>query len=119
VDFLRKREPGISLYNKHKSKTSISSISAFELLFGANISSKPDARLLEVRSLFQKHPILPFDSGSAGRASVVAADLKSRGALIEIRDLFNASICLSLGIPILTRNRSHYERVAGLELISS
>jgi len=119
VDFLRRREPGISIYNKHKSKTSISSVSAFELLFGASISSKPAARLLEVRSLFEKHPILPFDLSSSERAATVAADLKSKGNQIEIRDLFNASICLSRGIPILTRNKSHYERIDGLEVVSS
>jgi tRNA(fMet)-specific endonuclease VapC len=121
VDFLRRREPGFSIYNKHNShsKLAISSISAFELLFGANLSSKREQRVSEVQSLFELHSILPFDRGSATCASVVAADLRSRGKAIEIRDLFNAAICLSREIPILTRNRSHYERIAKLGLISS
>lgn len=120
VDFLRKREPGFSSYGKHRtrSKILISSVSAFELSYGANLSSNREKRISEVQSILQNHPVAPFDSASASSAAEIAADLRSKGESIEIRDLFNASICLSRQVPILTRNKSHYQRVEGLRLIS-
>jgi len=121
VDFLRRREPGFSIYNKHKSSsyTMISSVTAFELLFGGYLSTKRDERLSEVNSMLEQHVILSFDSSSANQAASIAADIQTSGKSIEIRDLFNAGICISADIPVLTRNKSHYERVKGLKLITS
>jgi tRNA(fMet)-specific endonuclease VapC len=81
--------------------------------------AKKEERILEIHSLFENHPMLLFKRDRAEHASVIAADLRSLGEQIEIRDLFNASIYLSRGLAILTRNKSHYDRVKGLEILSS
>lgn len=119
VDYLRKREPGFSIFNKRRFNAAISTVTVFELLFGANLSSRKEERILELRSLFEQHPILPFDEASAEHASEVGAELRVKGESIEIRDLFNASICLRQNLAILTRNKNHYARVPGLKVISS
>lgn len=119
VDYLRKREPGFSSYNKYRAKSRflISSVSVFELMYGAFISSKSEVRALEVQSLLRNHTLVSFEPDSALMAGRIAANLRSLGKIIEIRDLFNASICLTMGAPILTKNKDHYARVAGLELL--
>jgi len=40
------------------------------------------------------------------------------GRSIEGRDLLNASICVAKHMSILTKNRSHYERVGALRIVT-
>jgi tRNA(fMet)-specific endonuclease VapC len=120
VDYLRGRQPGKTLYSRWREMARIllTSVVSFELLVGAKISSNPGQRLVEVRSLIDQHEILPFDEAAAEIASDKGAELKEAGLTVEIRDLLNSSICLANGLPILTKNRSHYERVSGLQTLS-
>ena len=120
IDFLKKKEPCSRAYEqwRHRGTIAITAITAFELLFGARRSDKRQKRYEEARSLIeQQQRVLPFDKSAANKASEIGADLKRVGKGIEIRDLFNSSICVSQNIPMLTRNRDHYERVAELELL--
>lgn len=116
VDYLRGREPGKSAFThwREKAESFITSITAFELLLGALVSSERERRIIEVESLLDQHEILAFDRYEAKKAAEKGAELRVKGAVVEIRDLFNASICLSKKIPILTRNKAHYERITEL-----
>jgi len=120
VDFLKKKEPSSSAYEHWRKKASVvvTSITAFELLFGSRLSSLRERRRHdEASSLVEQHSVLPFDKSAAEKASEIGAELRRTGKEIEIRDLFNASICLSQGIPMLTRNKVHYQRIAGLAML--
>jgi len=116
IDYLMGREPGKSAFAnwRKKAKVLITSITAFELLLGASLSSKREERIIEVESLLNQHEILAFDRDSANEA----AELRVKGAVVEIRDLLNASICLSRKIPILTKNKAHYERIPILRILT-
>ena len=120
VDYLRGREPGRSAFTKWRKKAEvyITSITAFELLLGASLSSKRERRIIEVESLLDQHSILNFTSESARKAAEKGAELRAEGIPVEIRDLFNASICLTRKIPILTKNKTHYERIKDLTVLT-
>lgn len=120
VDYLRGREPGRSAFIKWRGRSEVyvTSITAFELLLGANLSSKRERRIIEVESLLEQHGILNFTHESARKAAEKGAELRSEGIPIEIRDLFNASICLINKIPILTKNKVHYERIKDLTVLT-
>jgi len=120
VDYLRGREPGRSAFTKwrRKAEVYITSITAFELLLGASLSSKRERRIIEVESLLDQHSILNFTSESARKAAEKGAELRAEGIPVEIRDLFNASICLTRKIPILTKNKTHYERIKDLTVLT-
>jgi len=120
VDYLRGRQHGKTLYSRwrEKAKVLITLVASFELLLGAKISSNPEQRLLEVRSVIDQHEVLSFDEAAAEIASDKGAELRKAGLTIEVRDLLNSSICLANGLPLLTKNRSHYERVSGLQILS-
>ena len=120
VDYLRGREPGRSAFTKwrRKAEVYITSITAFELLLGASLSSKRERRIIEVESLLDQHSILTFTRESARKAAEKGAELRAEGIPIEIRDLFNASICLTRKIPILTKNKTHYERIKDLTVLT-
>jgi len=119
VDFLRGRDPGSTTYKKWKDKANllITSISVFELLMGAQLSSRRVQRTAEAESLIEQHMVLSLDKAAATTASQVGSELKTRGVGVEIRDLFNGSICLTSKIPILTSNKRHYERIRDLSVI--
>jgi len=120
VDYLRGREPGKSAFAewRRKAEVFITSVTAFELLLGANLSSKPEERMLEAESLLGQHKILDFALDSAKEAARKGAELKAKGTMVEIRDLLNASMCLSKNIPILTKNRAHYEKITELTVLT-
>ncbi|MFQ6074603.1 MAG: type II toxin-antitoxin system VapC family toxin [Candidatus Bathyarchaeia archaeon] len=120
VDYLRGREPGRTAYRMWRGRVEVflTTISAFELLMGAQLSSRRAERMTEVMSLLEQHPVLTFDTDGAEEAAKKGSELRKIGATIEIRDLFNGAICLSKGLPILTKNKAHYERIIGLTVIS-
>ncbi len=122
IDFLKKKDPGSQAYEQwmNRGRVAITSITAFELLFGARYSDRKEKRYGEARSLVeQQQRVLPFDKSAADKASEIGAELRRVGKEIELRDLFNASICVNHNLPILTRNKAHYERVTGLELLET
>lgn len=120
VDYLRGREPGRSAFAAWRARAEVfvTSITAFELLLGANLSSRREERTVEVESLLDQHNTLPFTRESAREAAEKGAELRVKGATVEIRDLLNASMCLSKGIPILTKNKAHYERIRGIRVLT-
>lgn len=120
VDYLRGREPGKSAFTSWMGRAEVfmTSVTAFELLLGANLSSKRERRIIEVESLLDQHSILAFTRDSARKAAEKGAELRARGLTVEIRDLFNASICLLRNIPLLTGNKAHYERVKELRVLT-
>ena len=120
VDYLRGRQPGESLYSRwrKKAKLVLTSVVAFELLLGAKLSSKREERLSEVQSFLDQHEISSFDAEAAYLASDIGAELRKKGQSMEVRDLLNASICVAKHMSILTKNRSHYERVAVLPIVT-
>ena len=44
--------------------------------------------------------------------------LRRRGELIAANDLWIAATALAYGMPVVTRNVAHYERVPGLDVLS-
>jgi tRNA(fMet)-specific endonuclease VapC len=60
--------------------------------------------------------ILPFDKLSNDEAARVYRDLKQKGKLIEIRDIFIAGIALAHNLQIATKNLKDFKRIKGLSL---
>ena len=89
----------------------VAAITAFELRVGADFLQRRDdiLRLMRTRTF-------PLDPGSALRAGELAATLRGAGQDIALADCLQAGICLRFDVPFATRNRKHFNRVAGLRL---
>jgi len=87
-------------------------VNAFELLSGA----KTDRQRVKVETLLAAMSILPLNEGAARRAAAVRRELEARGQGIGMADYLIAGIYLERSSILLTRNRSHFERVPGLSL---
>jgi tRNA(fMet)-specific endonuclease VapC len=114
IDFLRGKGPGAPMVRDlivdHRLR--ITAITAFELRVGADFLDRRDdiMRLVKSRTY-------PLDPGSALRAGEVAAALRAAGQDIGMADSLQAGICLNFELPFATRNRKHFNRVAGLSLV--
>ena len=95
------------------SPLSLSAVTFYELLMGANSDSKKN----DVRLLTDRMAILPFSDVVSAKAADIFHELKKQNKLIEFRDLFIAATAISTQLPLKTLNRKHFERVDGLILL--
>jgi len=90
-----------------------SAITCFELLAGAREGKRGD----RVRRLVAAVPVLPLDRRSATRAAAVRQRLARSGFSLGMADSLIAGIALVNNLPLLTRNRKHFEHIEELRLI--
>jgi tRNA(fMet)-specific endonuclease VapC len=91
----------------------VSSVTVFELQAGATDTAKQK----DIHSILEGIAVLPFDVSTAEEAGKLYRELNVTNRLIEIRDLFIAATARANGLPIMTLNQKHFERVKGLKLI--
>ncbi len=60
--------------------------------------------------------VLPVTRSAADVAAGANRYLARRGKAIAVPDTLIAGVCITHGLPLLTRNREHFSRVPGLEL---
>lgn len=87
-----------------------------ELYFGARNSSRVAENLQRVTAFCDAFQSLPFDDAAAGQYGVIRADLRREGRMIGANDLMIASIALSCGMTLVTRNAAEFRRVPALRV---
>ncbi len=89
-----------------------STVTLFELLLR-------ETNLHSIETLREKGKLLEFNEAAARKASSILKELKKRGNIIDLRDLFIASICIAHECPLATFNKKHFERIKefGLRLL--
>ena len=114
IDALRGRDPVQSRIASEirKGTLATTSVSVFELFSGA----KDDIHRVKVERLLAALIILPLDEKAGFAAAEIRKALEAKGIGIGMADYLIAGVCLSRSIPLLTRNRDHFERVPGLIL---
>jgi len=115
IDALRGREPARSRIAEAiaAGQLATTAITAFELRSGADTDRTHDA----IDRLLAPLDILPFDQQAALRAGNLRRTLETAGMPIGMGDYLIAGICLARSASLITRNRSHFGRIAGLSLI--
>lgn len=113
IDFLRGREPGASRVHAwlEADQLRLTVITAFELRLGADFVGRAG----QIGSLLS-HRTLPLDLIGALIAGEVFSRLAIDGRGIGPRDALIAGVCRRFDLPLATRNRRHFERVAELRL---
>lgn len=91
-------------------------ISVAELYLGAYSSKDKAKALKDAKSLLEMFAVLNLDYESAKMWAELAQATKSN--TIGDRDLFIASIALSNKQTLITKNKKHFERIAGLQVES-
>lgn len=114
IDFFSGIEPIASTIANliNNDSLALTSITVFELYAG--ITGKK--RLKQIDDLVSITPVFPLEIKSAEMAAQVYSDLKKVGKLIGNQDILIAGTCITLDIPLLTRNTAHFSRISCLKL---
>ncbi|MGI0078179.1 MAG: type II toxin-antitoxin system VapC family toxin [Nitrososphaerales archaeon] len=101
-----------------ESRQATSSVTAFELFYGAYKSSEKTKSVEKVSTLLGRLDVLPLDYESSNRAGEVLASLSEDGKMIDFRDALVAGISMVNSMSLVTRNDKHFSRIRGLEIES-
>ena len=107
ADYLRsQQETGIT----------ISSITAYELLYGAlRLGREP--QLAATQKLLERVRVIDFSTETAWNATKLQATLANKGMILDVRDVFIAATALEKGLALKTHNKKHFSRIDGLSLL--
>jgi len=90
-------------------------ISAYELLKGAYVSSRPERNFAKIQDLLSNIEVLYLTLQACQVASDIYHDMRKAGCLIGEFDVLMAAIAKANGEAILTRDK-HFKLVKGLDL---
>ena len=94
----------------------ITAISVGELVHGAMKSARTEENLGRVELLLATTMVLPYDERAAQLFGWLKAHLEKQGMKLADLDLQIASIALAHGLPLVTHNQRHFQRIPGLQL---
>lgn len=113
IELLNKNEKTKELIKSLEGNFCLSSISAFEIQVGRKSEI--------ITELLDWLYVIPFDNECAKVAADIIKELKNKGELIDIKDLFIAATCIQTNMSLLTYNRKHFDRLEkfGLKLVKN
>ena len=116
IDFFADVDPGARAVERllDDRRAALSVISVFELACGAQ---RPE-QIEQIETLVATIEPIALTRNAARRAGEYYLQLRSQGRLIGNQDLMLAATAEELGAAVLTRNRGHFSRIAGLEILS-
>lgn len=94
----------------------ISTITIYEIVYGALKSSRPEHHLTMLQEvLLPAVNIVGFDSKAAYVCGRIRAELEQQGTPLALADLQIASIAIANDFRLITHNLRHFERVGRLQ----
>lgn len=118
IEAIRHRESRLmARLGQHADELAISTISAFELWFGADRSSDPSRNRRVVDEFLALLRVIDFDLDAASHAAEIRAELAATGTPIGAYDLQIAAIARCRGLTVVTGNPREFGRVSGLRTV--
>ena len=115
IRVLRDRPKGLrERFNAEADTLCISTVTLFELYYGAEKSARPIENRHEVERFAAHLEVLPFDPPAAAHAAEIRATLERRSLPIGAYDLLIAGQARSRGLVVVTGNLREFTRVEGL-----
>jgi predicted nucleic acid-binding protein len=116
-----KPSPSQSLLNRLKAISKkdqfISSITFYEIVYGAYKSARKEYHLNNLREiLLPAVQLVNFDSKAAYVCGTIRADLELTGTPLALADLQIASIALANDLILITGNIKHFQRIPDLKV---
>ncbi len=114
IEYFRKKDKTATVLFQHMRSGSdlrISSITEYELYAGVAAAHR-----IFWEELLERIEVVPFTSLHAHKAVDLNVELKRGRKQLDIADLFIAATAVGEQLPIVTLNKRHFERVAGLDV---
>ncbi len=120
VDLLRNRYSALQLLRKLESEEIVTTpITIFEVLTGAYRDQARPSAVERAKRMLETFPLLELTPESVDKSAQIMARLYDEGQPIEETDCLIAGAALSHKFTkIITRNKDHFERVPGVEVIT-
>lgn len=117
IDFFTGISPGAEgvLNLISQEEAALTSISVFEIY--AWIEGR--RRLAQIEKFIRDLAILPLDVIEAALAGKIYTQLKSKGQLIGTHDILIAAICLANGLPLYTKNVTHFSKIEDIQILTT
>lgn len=119
LSFVMKREPKViareQFYKVDHPRLTISAFTRFEVERGLKSIGATRQLVIFGRSL-NSIDVLPLDDRVLDQASDIYAILHRKGKLIKDGDILIAATAVVYGLPLVTNNTRHFNRIAGLTL---
>lgn len=98
----------------------VSVITLCELIYGAQKSDSPQKSLQKIEKTIRELDIEVAEVNQviAHEFGVLKTDLEKKGQRLEDFDLLIAATAKVLGMPLVTRNVQHFQRIPGIKLYS-
>ena len=95
----------------------ITFITVAEFYKGAYRAGWGPERVMRLEEWMRNVVVLPYDAGVARTWGHVAAQLEKQGRPISENDVWIAACCIRHGLPLVTLNRAHFERIPELQIL--
>ena len=113
IRFLKGDQAARNKLQQYNEPITTTALNAFELLYGYHLIK--DSKAVEnAMGLLNSISTLPFDLEASAIAANVAAELTSKGKMLEHMDVLVASIVLKHNATLVTRNVKHFSRIQKL-----
>ena len=104
-------------YLKYHKGFTFSVITNFEILRGLKIKNA-HSQISKFNSIRQHSREIALTDAVINRAAEIYADLYKRGLLILDADILIAATAMESGLPIVTNNENHFNRITGLQIVN-
>ncbi|MFY8106012.1 MAG: type II toxin-antitoxin system tRNA(fMet)-specific endonuclease VapC [Elstera sp.] len=101
-------------FNAEAETLCISTVTLFELFYGAEKSARPIENRQSVENFAARLTVLPWTDSAAVHAAEIRAELEGKGLPIGAYDGMIAAHARSLGLIVITGNLREFNRVSGL-----
>lgn len=119
IDVLRGTPEALSFDEHHErvgTVTYLSSQTYFELYVGIELAVNGDRERELIRDVVDSKRTLPAETTVMKQAGMLYGRLQRDGQMIEPADCVIAATALIEGLPVVTRNDDHFERIDGLDV---
>ena len=103
-------------FDEVSDQLSISTVTAGELIYGAEKSARVAANLQAIEAFLARLEVLPFDAKAAAHFAQVRAELERAGRPIGAYDLMIGGHARSQGLVLVTNNEREFSRILGLRV---
>ena len=103
-------------FDRHQDQLCVSTVTAMELIFGAEKSAAPEKNLAVIEAFLARLALLDYDLHAAEHTGQLRAELQKLGTPIGPYDQMIAGHARSLGLIVVTNNEHEFERVSGLRM---
>jgi tRNA(fMet)-specific endonuclease VapC len=114
---IRNQPPQVrEAFISHQDQMCVSTVTAMELIFGAEKSAVPEKNLPVIESFLARLAVLDYDLHAAEHTGQLRAELQKIGKPIGPYDQMIAGHARSLGLIVVTNNEREFDRVSGLRV---